>query len=235
MSKNRNGRQPPALDVSWDYPAEAADGSFSLALRVSITGHWPAGRPDTVAITVSELGRQLLNELLDLQNGESQIPVSGLVAGHHYSLLVSTGGREVRRLIEVPKQKTREEKKLARTRIKLDQANVDIDLRNAKKKLDPPKLQPTSIQLKKNEGVTGEYTIVVTVLAEDASGAKVGVPEIPITIFDGPGRYAAKTGSSGVYTFSSKVADTGAEKNLTVSVDGTEISKTIKLLGRPSP
>lgn len=164
-NRNKGRRSSPALNVSWGPPAEAADGSFSLALEVSITGHWENGRPDNVALTLSEAGTEILSEPLDVKSGGGQWPITGLVAGHHYSLLATTGGREVRRLIEVPKQKsanaiaTDKNRELADFYVQLTRVNTE------KLNAEPKSVVPDNLDVIVN-GHNGNYKLVISVSAD---------------------------------------------------------------------
>ena len=238
LMRNRNDKRPAVLDLTSDQPKPAADGSYSTTFCITATGYWPDGRPTAAVITIKEGDNEISSSALDIQDGTTLYPVTGLIAGHHYILHVTTGGKEIMRVLEVsqPTPKSPTEIKLAEMQAELAQANVDLQLRDAKTKLNPPKVRPTHLQLNRVEGKPGNYTITVTVLSKDGTNAGIGVPSVVLTISEHGGkRYSATTNTNGIYVFLSNVTRRQKEKDVTVSVDGTEITTTTKLLGPPPP
>ncbi|MEK7507674.1 MAG: hypothetical protein AAB602_01155 [Patescibacteria group bacterium] len=107
---------PPALVVSVDQLIEeTATGSFSTMLFVSITGHWPGGRPSIVGLIVRKTdGTEFVNDTIDICRADDgqhrgQRFLTGLESGRHYSYTVDSGGKKETGLIKVEKPKPESE------------------------------------------------------------------------------------------------------------------------------
>ncbi len=94
------------LDVRSDKLEQAADGTYSTAIWINTLGRWQGGFPLTALITVvhDADGVEVVPQSpVDLHDGYAEWPLTKLVAGHHYTVHVTTGGRDARLLITVPK------------------------------------------------------------------------------------------------------------------------------------
>ncbi len=236
----RNRRRYPAtIRLSFDGLVADASGNFSTTLYVNVSGDWPGGWPSTTDVVIKIPGApQDISLLLDFQSGEANHVLTGLRAGHHIAVHASaTAGavsKATQALIEIPKPKSVEQMELERVRFESELAEAQVQLRGTEAKLEPPKVRPTHLKVEKHEHDTGKYTLTITALShKDGNGACVGVPGVDVTVSEYTGkRYRSITDTKGTCSFPFEVQ--GRSKHLTISVDGTGITETTKLLGPPS-
>ena len=133
----------PAVEFRWDPLVLAHNKTFSTTIRIEVSGWWPEGRPQQVAVSFYQGGQKppAGNEVR-IQKGHGTFPLTGLEPGHHYHVVCYIEDRTpVHNMItvpELPKPKSPEQESLEREEINLARAKVARQLKQEKKEDKEP-------------------------------------------------------------------------------------------------
>lgn len=140
--KRKHGGEP-VLEFFWDSLELAADNTYSTTIRIRVSGWWEGGRPRSLAVSVHQRGEEPpAGYQVAVQNNSAIYPLTGLLPGHHYLVVVFTADyrRQVEKLIPVPeipkpKKSTSDEKKTVALKARLERVKAEQELEEAERKL----------------------------------------------------------------------------------------------------
>ncbi|OHB21115.1 MAG: hypothetical protein A2913_00780 [Parcubacteria group bacterium RIFCSPLOWO2_01_FULL_40_65] len=141
-------RGEPAVEFHWDPLQLASDKTFSTTIRIEVSGWWPEGRPERVAVSVYQGGQEPPSgNSVRIQKGHGTFPLTRLEPGRHYYVVVYIEDRlPVQNMITVPelpkpKKPTCDEKKIVDLKTKTDRVKAEKELKEVEqslKKAEPP-------------------------------------------------------------------------------------------------
>lgn len=102
--KKKKDRGEPAVEFRWDPLQLAGDKTFSTTVRIFVSGWWPEGRPNEIALSCYEKSQKPTDgNRVRIQKGHGTFPLTGLEPGKHYHVVCYIDDRlPVQDMIIVP-------------------------------------------------------------------------------------------------------------------------------------